>query len=434
MRTKLPGIIAVMFLITPAFAAGTLSVTRGSLPTPAYINTGTNVLLNVTLNATIGGINVTGILVNFTGSASVSNFSTMLVYNDSNNDGSIGTDALLGSNATFNSTANFTIVNLSISIPANTERYVLLALNVSRLATPRTNVAINITSNYSITTGGSDNITIPSSYINSTLAQIQSVRANATLTPRYVDTGVPNQTFVYEILPTGMDTLNNATINLPGGYTLVWLESVERDGSNTTTLGNNQTNSSIINITMTTPTTNPVRVYFKANTSSAPVNSSAFTSVIGGGNLSNAATDVLNFSANVTTKQLINVTSVGAIKSSALINGTDYWEFNFTLNVTATVSGLIHFRIDAWNNTAGQTIGLINQTEIGNSTGYYATFRQNSTNMLNVTAYYNFTRGISISATENSLYYMVLKMIIPSGTPSSSSWWTTYSMMFRSSP
>lgn len=434
MRAKLSGIIAVIFLITPAFAAGTLNAARGSLPTPAYINTGTNVLLNVTLNATIGDITVTGMLVNFTGSASVSNFSTMLVYNDSNNDGSIGaSDVLLGSNSTFNSTANFTIVNLSISIPANTERYVLLALNVSRLATPRTSVIINITSNYSVTTGGSDNITIPSGYINSTSAQLQSVRANATLAPRYVDTSVPNQTFVYEIRPTGADAINNATINLPSGYTLIWLESVERDSTNTT-LGSNSTNSSIINITMNTPTTNPVRIYFKANTSATPVNSSAFTSVIGGGNLSNAATDVLNFSANVTTRQLINVTSVGAIKSSALINGTDYWEFNFTLNVTATVSGMIHFRIDAWNNTAGQTIGLINQTEIGNATGYYATFRQNSTNTLNVTTYYNFTRGISLSATENNLYYMVLKMVIPSGTPSSSSWWTTYSMMFRSSP
>ncbi len=428
--------IAVMlFFSMPIFAAGNLTVSRSSLLTPAYINTGSNALMNITLNATVGNVSITGIVINLTGSSTVSNFSTFLIYNDSDNNGAVGvSEALLGSNATFNATTNSTVVNLSISVPANTERHLLLVLNVSSLATLRTNVSINITSNTSITTGGSDNITIPGGYINTTLAQIQSVHANATITPRFVDTSVPNQTFVYEIKPTGVEAISNITINLPAGYALRWLESIERAGSNDTSLSANSTNSSIINITINTPTTNTVRVYFKANTSANPVNSSAFSSIITGSNLTNVAADPSNLTVNVTTRQLINVTNVNAIKTSALINGTDYWDFNFTLNITATTSGLIHFRMDAWNNTAGQTISLTNQTEISSSTFYYATFRQNDANMMNVTTYYNYTRGISLSATENTLYYMALRMVIPSGTPVSSSWWTTYSLLFRSSP
>lgn len=433
---RLATFIAVMlFFSTPIFAAGNLTVSRSSLPTPAYINTGSNALMNITLNATLGNVSVTGIVINFTGSAAMSNFSSFLIYNDSDNNGAVGSsDVLLGSNTTFNATTNSTVVNLSISITANTEKYILFVLNVSSLATLRTNVSINITSNASITTGGSDNITISGGYINTTLAQIQSVHANATITPHFVDTSVPNQSFVYEIKPTGAEAISNITINLPGGYTLIWLESIERAGSNDTSLTTNSTNSSIINITISTPTTNTVRVYFKINTSANPVNSSAFSSIIGGGNLSNVATDASNLTTNVTTKQLINVTNVNAIKSSALINGTDYWDFNFTLNITATTSGLIHFRMDAWNNTAGQAISLTNQTEISSSTFYYASFRQSDTNAVNVTTYYNYTRGVSLSATENTLYYMALRMTIPSGTPVSSSWWTTYSLLFRSSP
>ncbi len=435
---RLATFIAVMlFFSMPIFAAGNLAVSRSSLTTPAYINTGSNALMNITLNATVGNVSITGIVINLTGSAAMSNFSSFLIYNDSDNNGIVGvSEALLGSNASFNATTNSTVVNLSISITANTERYILLVLNVSSLATLRTNVSINITSNASITTGGSDNITIPGSYINTTLAQIHSVHANATITPRFVDTSVPNQTFVYEIKPTGAEAISNITINLPGGYTYVNNTlDVERNGVNlTTTDYTNSTNSNMINITFTLPRTETHKIYFKANTSSTPVNSTAFTSTISGSNLSNVAADPSNLTVNVTIKQLINVMNVNAIKSSALINGTDYWDFNFTLNITATTYGLIHFRMDTWNNTAGQTISLTNQTEISNSTFYYATFRQNDVNAVNVTTYYNYTRGVSLAATENNLYYMALRMIIPSGTPVSSSWWTTYSLLFRSSP
>ena len=200
MRKTLILLVFLLF-ISPVFAAGNLTVTKGSLTTPTYINTRTNtVMLNLTLNATIGEVNVTGIIINFTGTATVGNITGTLAYNDSNVNGVIdSSDTLWGSNSTVNSTFNSTQINFATnySIPENQVRYMLIAINLSSSATRIANTSINITANTSILTGTTDNITIPSGYINSTLAQIQDVHANVSVSPRIVDTGVINQSFSF---------------------------------------------------------------------------------------------------------------------------------------------------------------------------------------------------------------------------------------------
>jgi hypothetical protein len=93
-----------------------------------------------------------------------------------------------------------------------------------------------------------------------------------------------------------------------------------------------------------------------------------------------------------------------------------------------------------WNNTAGNSLNLTNQTALTNTTRYYASMRlsTNSSNTFSVTNDYNFTQGVSLTpaqgAAVSNLYYVILRMIIPSGTQISSTWWTTYNTLFRSNP
>jgi len=277
----------------------------------------------------------------------------------------------------------------------------------------------------------------------STESQIQDLRATASLSPTYVDTGVVNQTLIYNITTTGADYVNKTRIILPSGYTIVNVTNVTIDGVNQTENCPSpvsgevciQTDSTGINITYAGLGPNKaVRVYISVNTSSTAVSVQAFNSTLTGGNLSNTATDVHSASTDVITKQLINITNVRTIKSVALNNGTDYWEFNFTMSITANVSGLVQFRMNSWNNSAGQIINLTNQANLTNAT-FYASLRRSDglSNIFNVTSSYRDV-GSSLTATENSIYNFVLRMIIPSGTPIASDWWTTYWTLFRSTP
>jgi hypothetical protein len=79
-----------------------------------------------------------------------------------------------------------------------------------------------------------------------------------------------------------------------------------------------------------------------------------------------------------------------------------------------------------WTNSAGQSIALTSGLT------NYATLRETSSNMINVSSDYNIASGVSFTAAQWGTKNVILKMIIPTGTPVSSSWWTTYSALFRS--
>jgi hypothetical protein len=281
---------------------------------------------------------------------------------------------------------------------------------------------------------------------NSTLATIRDVHANVTVSPRFVDTSVANQTFAYLFNISGTDSITNLTISIPSGYTLINLTNVERGGVNLTA-GTDYTNTTLasqLNISLVSSTTQLLRILFIANTSSSSVLSSAFNSTIDGVSIFGASTDPASVnSTNVTTQPILNASDVAILKSTAIVNGTDYWEFNFTLNYTATIltGGLIQFKLTNW--TAGsQNISLTNATGATAvcAAPNCATLRNeanfNTTNKFNVTNDYgSTTKGIFVSSiTAANLVTVTLRMVIPSGTPISSSWQATYGFLFRAFP
>lgn len=415
--------LAIFVLSLPALAD--LTVT-GESQAPAYVNTNqTAVMMNLTLSGTV---TVNWINVTFSGTAAIGNVSEVRIYNDTNNNAAYDVGEYLLGNATISNETN--TANISVAIVSPETHHLLIVYKIhnkaTRLLTVNASVSeASITANETVT-----------AFSVSTESQIQDLRATASLSPTYVDTGVVNQTLIYNITPTGLDTINRTQITLPSGYTIINVTNVTIDGAYNQAFYTEQHADNQINITIevTGGTDDPIRVYFTVNTSSTAVSVQAFNSTITGGNLSNVATDVHSSATNVITKQLINITNVRTIKSVALNNGTDYWEFNFTMSITANVSGLVQFRMNSWNNSAGQIINLTNQANLTNAT-FYASLRRSDglSNIFNVTSSYRDV-GSSLTATENSIYNFVLRMIIPSGTPIASDWWTTYWTLFRSTP
>ena len=209
-------------------------------------------------------------------------------------------------------------------------------------------------------------------------------------------------------------TLNGADLIVAGSVTI---------SRNTTTIN--------ISKTGTLFTANDrLIVNFTVNTSSADVASSAFTSVLYGSNLSDVGANYTGSAASVATQQLVNITSVKIVKGAAILNGTDYWEFNLTVNFTANVTGLLQFNMTNWTNSNGQNMSLVNGTANLSS----LRDNQNMSHTMNVSNSY--TNGISITGccTTGTFYYVVLRMIIPLNTPVSNNWAATYGVLFRSSP
>ncbi len=181
-----------------------------------------------------------------------------------------------------------------------------------------------------------------------------------------------------------------------------------------------------------------ITVYFNADTNASALNST-FNSTIDGTNMQGINTTPTSAgSTNVTTKMMVNITNITSVKNAAFVNGTDYWEFNFTVNITEAVYGMVQFKMNNWTSAStGYNITLQNATE-GNIT-YYATLRNASesistSNKLNVTNDYNITQGVVMNVTVAGTQTMSLRMIIPSGTRILSDWWTTYKILFRTQP
>jgi len=415
----------------PALAAGNLTATGSDLA-PTYINTKTvtnmlNLSLNATPDAGDGTVNITVINVTIGGNATIGNLSSVHIKNS--------TGSIIASNTTNSTSSQFKVhISNGLFVNASTNSSIVIAINLSSSAQRVSNISINISSTTDIGTAGSSNITI--SNTNSTESQIQDIHANVTVSPRYVDTNVINQSLSYFINTSGADAIKNVSIVVPSQYSIVQLLSVKRGSTILTGITDytNTTTGGKVNISLVSSTTENLTINFTVNTNASGISSQAFNSTITGSNLTDVETDVYNFTTNVTTKQLINVDNIQVIKNTALANGTDYWEFNFTLNITANVSGLVQFKMNNWNNSAGQIMNLTNQTSLINAT-FYASLRHssNTTNTFNVTNEYR-NVGLSFTATENTLYYFVLRMVIPSGTPIASDWWTTYWTLFRSTP
>ncbi len=423
-------ILAMLLFSSPIFAANITTVVNSASST-AYVNTRANVtVLNITIFANITPVTILGVNITFAGNSTPQNVSIIRVLNSTN-------AGLLGQNTTWtnNNTVNFTFVNFTssgnLNLPAHQNQSLLIVFEIHENATPTFKVAANVTSSSSI----SANVTVTNTTAlpaNSSLVQIQNVHANASITPRFVDTSVINQSFFYVIRPTGTDGINKTVLNIPVGYTLVSLDSVEHDGTNNTAGITNLTSPNQINVTLSTPTTSTIILRFKLNTNSSDKLNLAFNSTLENGNLTNVATDVFGTNTTVYTQQIVNITSVTPIKNAAYLNGTDYWEFLFSLNFTVNVSGRLQFNMSSWNSSSS----IINLNSSGT---HYATIRSNSNfssqSTINITNEHNMSSGIAFNTSSISNSSIYLRMVIPSSvTTVSSSWWAVYTIIFRSDP
>lgn len=447
----IPVILCLLFILTfvmPAHADGNLTINATNMA-PAYVNTNQSynmlkLVLNVTPESSTSSVNITWINITLVGDATTGNISAVELRNE--------TDGVISKNMTWNTTYNKTALRIPNGLYVNTSnRTVFVVFNTSFFAKPLKTVGANINATFDInTTESTNNITITGDTI-SNHSQIQDIHATAFLSPRFVDTSVVNQTYGYAITPKGEDKFTIINITIPTGYSITNITEVRT----TTTLLYNKTytgpagfnlefTTNWIGINYTTGFTTAggkISINFTVNTNSSTVNSTVFLSNITGANLSTVNTTVTTLGGiNSTTKQLFTVQNVKIIKAAAIVNGTDYWEFNFTLNFTANVTtgGLIQFKMTDWNNSAGNILYLNKTVGTYENTTFYSSLRlsTNASRIFNVTNEYNFTDGISLVPYQgkavSNLYYVVLKMIIPTSTPISSSWWATYNTLFRS--
>lgn len=448
-------LIAILLLLaTPAFAASTLTV-NGTSQVARYINTGDNVtVLNLSLLAANNSINVTSILINFSTpytTVEANNISAFVVnvsiYNDTDADGIFHTNdtTLFGSNITFGNETRINSTNITVGpIQVGTSNLVrlLVVFRLNITAPSIANISANITAAASIGT----NETVSGSFpIQSSFGETRDVHANVTLRPNYVDTNVTNQSIAYNFTLTGVTSINKTRITLPSGYSLVNVSNVTLNGlarsidicpvsaDVCTVVGSTE-----VNLTFTPTLTKGanVSVTLVVNTSISALPTSTVNSTLYSSDMTmyNISSSVLGTSNNITTQPIINGSTVLITKGAAILNGTDYWEFNFTLNFSATVPGIIQFKMYNWSDGVNN-ISLANASE----SEFYATLRNevnfNTTGKVHVLNRYNGTVGIYHNASTASTSTVILRMVIPSGvTAISSNWFTIYNFLFRAIP
>ncbi len=433
MKTNLIFALGILVLLSsPVFAVGNVTVTgAGLMPNGNFTNSNTSaVFLNLSFAVTTETgsriVNITRLNVSLGNGSTTGNVTAVELY--MSNDTTVIGSAVMNLNAT---AFNVSIPN-TLVVNSSSNASVIVRFNITFNATTRQLISAILGSSGDVLTNDGADVTVAAAIL-SNATQLQNIHANVTVEPKFVDTSVINQTIVYFITPTGKDGVNRTIITIPSGYNITNVLSVEVDASNTTSGVANTTAPGYINITLTTATTQKIKVSFNVNTSATRVNSTAFSAFIDGGNLSNITSDPIPAgSTNVTTQQLINVSNVALAKGAAIVNGTDYWEFNFTITYTANVTGTIQFKMTNWTDASSppNTINLNTTAGV-----YYASLRNNS-NFSDPNAKFNVTNvygdiGINRTVTDGSSATFILRMIIPSGSAISSTWAATYNWLFR---
>ncbi|MBI2580062.1 MAG: hypothetical protein HYW27_04120 [Candidatus Aenigmarchaeota archaeon] len=417
------GFIIFALMASPVLAIGNVTV-NGTNMAPVYVNTRVVYnFLNISLNATAGTINVTSFNVTVKG-VGVGNITLVRLINESG--------SVIASNTTWNTTTNYTVLSPSGGVDVSINRSLLIAINISYSAARTSNITVNLSSGLT-TNNTADNISI---FAQSIGAQVQDLHVNATITPRNVDTNVANQSFVYSFVYDGQDRIYGMNVTLPFGFSTPYVSNVE-DSSNLSLASSDYsvtTSLRTFNISFgsggVTLRSGPrIKVFFNTSTNSSTTISAAINSTVSGSNFTSLPSEVNDATNNVTMKQLVNVSSVSITKSTAIVNGTDYWEFNFTLNFTANITGNLQMNLTNWTSALGN-IPLTNLT----GDGFYTSLRDNGnwSNIMNVTNVYNKTVAVQGCCTEGTVYYVLLRMIIPTGTAVTNSWSTTYNFLFRS--
>ena len=417
-----------------------LNVTAEDIEVPAYSNTNSYVkLLNLSLNLTgIDSVSITSINVTFNSTASINANATNLTVCAFNE-----TFDAISCNSTWS--GNTTVLNMNYEVTNATERTLYIGYYINRSLVNLSvihglNVSLYISSNESITLNDTsvlkDNTNFP---LSSRFTQIQDLHAVASISPHYVDTNVKNQSFRVIVNITSYDVANKTIIYVPAEFTNINLiDCMYITGSNQKMEGcgggwivsNNQ-----IHLTDATYNIKYLRVNFTADTNQSGEFTRTFNASVSGGNLTDIPVSESSSGAlNVTTKQLINNVTITSVKNTAYItsDGSDYWEFNFTVNITANVSGLLQFKMNNWYSPSkNATINLTN------GTAYYAKLWKSDepSNTINVTTEYgDASKGISLS-NFSGLLRLTLRMYIPPTVQAvTNDWYTLYWMLFRTLP
>ena len=443
------------FLLSPAFADTTLTV-NGTSRVATYINTGDNVtMLNLSLQANNGSVTVTSLLINLTTAyttISENNISAFIVnvsvYNDTSGDGIFHPDVdttLFGSNITFGNETRINATNIAFSgivVGATDQVRLLVVFRLNLSASVSANLSANVSAAANI--GANQTVNGNNFPIFSAFGETRDVHASVTLRPNVVDTNVTNQTIIYNFTITGATAVNKTRIRFPSGYTIVNVTSVTRNGVSRTLdvcfasadvctiVGTTEVNLTFLNSGGLVKWDN-ISVTLTLNTSlsalpSHNINSSIYSVDY---TMSNISTSFTGNSINLTTQPIINGTSILIAKGAAIVNGTDYWEFNITLNFSANVPGIIQIKMFNWTDGTNN-ISLTNSSE----TEFYATLRNetnfNTTGKVGILNRYNTTAGINHTASTASTFTVIMRMVVPSGTPISSGWFAIYNILFRS--
>lgn len=276
--------------------------------------------------------------------------------------------------------------------------------------------------------------------------------ANGSIVPRFVDTSVVNQQFIYSI-PSHNETITFLRINSTNstaGFIFTTITDVLLNSSSCRVAGQACDGSNVvvypsgIDITFAgpvpgVPSTTTITVLFNATTPSS-YNTTNFTAYVTSSTGTSLVTPSSFGTTFVTTQQMINVSSVSIVKGSAVVNGSDFWEFRFALAFNADVTGVIQYKMNNWTDSLGRVMS----TALGNGTSY-ATLRNNSGNFTDPNGkfdiYNDYVSNVGINRTagqklqvSGATDYAYLRMYIPAGVVTSSTWSTGYSFLFRSAP
>ncbi len=433
-------LVAALLFCAVLTHAQILNVTAEDIEVPAYSNTNSYVkLLNLSLNLTgIDSVSIVSINVTFNSTASINANATNLTVCAFNE-----TFDAISCNSTWS--GNTTVLNMNYEVTNATEKTLYIGYYINRSLVNLSvihglNVSLYISSNESITLNDTsvlkDNSTFP---LSSRFTQIQDLHAVASISPHYVDTNVKNQSFVYVVNATGLDGIDYLNLTVPGEFTNIQLKYCEFTGggehhtySNCT--GVADVSGSMIIINPTGFDFTYLKLNFTADTNQSGEFTRTFNASVSGGNLTDIPVSESSSGAlNVTTKQLINNVTITSVKNTAYItsDGSDYWEFNFTVNITANVSGLLQFKMNNWYSPSkNATINLTN------GTAYYAKLWKSDepSNTINVTTEYDASKGISLS-NFSGLLRLTLRMYIPPTVQAvTNDWYTLYWMLFRTLP
>jgi hypothetical protein len=420
-------LLALCVFIIPVHAAGNLSVTATNLA-PQNINTNTSTaMLNLSLNSTVGTVAISSINVTIIG-INMTNVTSIEVRDDSYN--------VVGTNSSLNSSNLTNIILTGVSVTTAANKSLVIALNLSTNAIG--SLSVNITDASDFGLDAMSNASIAAVSLQSGSSSIVDLHIAAKIIPLLIDTGIINQTLQINLTTVGRNYTNFTVLTIPTEYKIV---NVTRVLIGTTEITPNVTvvfnrTTGVVNLSCNLTNgfnnlTGSLLINLTVNVTSSAAGPLVINSTISGSDLSAVVPYVYGTNTSVRAQQLINITSMTVIKGSAVTNGTDYWEFNLSANFSANVSGLVQFKQSNWINSAGQSIALIDGAT------FYSTLRDSSdsSRVINAVNEYNYSTGMTPAncCTAGNIYNFILKMIVPSGTPSSISWFSSYGIVFRSS-